>query len=162
MESENKIKRAQEILNSFNVEERKKLRSISLEIQNAQDDLNSVAGKYFDVCIGSCKGKCCKNIHTRDIIILLDYIFILSLDNSVYAQLIECAKKESLFSADCFFLLEGVGPCVFGSNLKPERCIITFCYDTPGIKKEIKAVRSKFSKLSRFILFHRPFMWFDL
>ncbi len=159
MESENKIRRAQEIVKSFKGEEREKLRSISLEIQSAQDNLNSVAGHYFDVCMRSCKGKCCKNILTRDIITLLDYIFILSLDNSVFAQILECAKKESLFTADCFFLAEGIGPCFFGSNLKPERCIITFCYDEHEIRKEIKAVRSKFSKLSRFILFRRPLMW---
>jgi hypothetical protein len=94
------------------------------------------------------------------IITLLDFVFILSLDGGIKTDLLNAAKNESLFSADCIFLRHQVGPCIFAPTIKPERCIITFCTDCRPLNPEIKAIRAAFSRLYRFLVLRRPFIWF--
>jgi hypothetical protein len=43
-----------------------------------------------------------------------------------------------------------VGPCLFPDDLRPERCIISFCRVEPSIEKEIGRVMGGFSRLIRF------------
>jgi hypothetical protein len=76
--------------------------------------------------------------------------------------MLDNARRERLFSADCLFLMEEKGPCLFHPSVKPERCIITFCEDTSPIRREIRSVRSAFSKLSRYTKLRRPFFWIGI
>jgi hypothetical protein len=159
MELQNKIQKAQVIIDSFSGEDRTRLLDICHEIKSAQDDLNREAADYFKDCMQRCQGICCRNICINDVVTLLDLIYIFALNKEIFAQVHTCAQAETLFAADCLFLQHGLGPCLFSANIKPERCIITFCGETRPIKKEIKAVRSKFNKLSRYTKVKRPFLW---
>jgi hypothetical protein len=155
-----KIRRAHTIIEQFDQDEADGMRKRCLEIQNAQNELVSAAKPFFKRCMTSCEGMCCRNICPDDIITLLDFIFILTIDSANKATLLEYAKEESMFTASCIFLKKGIGPCIFPFNLKPERCIITFCSDTHAINKEIHLVRKKFSRLYRFLICKKPLVWF--
>jgi hypothetical protein len=156
MELGKKIQRAQIIIQSFDGEQRTRLLNICGQIQNAQVALNLAADTLLRDCAERCKGLCCRNICINDVITQLDLIYILSLQKEIAAQVEKCAQAETLFSADCLFLQDGTGPCIFAADSKPERCIITFCQDTHPLRSEIKAVRSGFSRLSRYTRLHRP------
>jgi len=67
-----------------------------------------------------------------------------------------CAENESLFSANCVFLENGTGPCIFPPAAKPHKCIATFCGNTGPVRKELRALRSSFNKLFRFMLVKKP------
>ena len=159
MELNHKIIKARSIIDSFTGEERARLLGICLEIREAQDALNAEAQSFFKDCAERCRGICCRNILVNDVVTLLDLIYILAIQKEIAPQVETCAQAETLFTADCLFLRNGTGPCVFQANIKPERCIITFCRDIRPIRREIKAVRSKFSKLSRYTKIRRPFLW---
>lgn len=159
MELEKKIQKAQSIRDSFIGVEHTRLMNLCFQIQKAQDALNREARDFFKDCMERCQGICCRNICINDVVTLLDLIYILSLDKAVAAQIHKCAQAETLFTADCLFLQDGAGPCIFAANIKPERCIITFCTDTQPIKREIKTVRSKFSKLMYYTMIRRPLLW---
>ena len=159
MELKNKIQKAQTIIDSFVGEERTRLLDICFDIRKAQDALNIEAQNFFKDCAERCKGICCRNICINDVVTLLDLIYILTIQKEIADQVESCAQGETLFSADCLFLRNGTGPCLFQANTKPERCIITFCADIRPIRREIKAVRSKFNKLSRYTKIRRPFLW---
>jgi hypothetical protein len=159
MELHNKIVKAQHFIESLSEDENRSLLRICRDIQRAQDALNTGASSFFNACMGSCRGICCRNINVNDVVTKLDLIYVLSMKNKMSDQIIKCAGAESLFTADCLFLEKGLGPCILPTNVKPERCIITFCGETRPIRREIKAVRSKFSKLSRFSKIKRPFLW---
>jgi hypothetical protein len=155
MELGKKIQKAQTIIHSFEGTHRTRLLDICVEIQHAQAALNLAADTFFQECAERCKGLCCRNICINDVITQLDLIYMLSLHEEIFPQVENCAQAETLFSADCLFLQNGTGPCIFTADAKPERCIITFCQDTRPISSEIKAVRSGFSKLSRYIRLRR-------
>lgn len=103
---------------------------------------------------------CCRNIHVSSIITRLDFVFILCLNRAILPQIQSAARQEDLFSADCIFLKDQVGPCMFEHNMKPERCVLSFCMDAHPLNNEIKAVRSGFNRLYRFIVLRKPFIWF--
>ncbi|MEJ2037857.1 MAG: hypothetical protein P8X55_02845 [Desulfosarcinaceae bacterium] len=91
---------------------------------------------------------------------MLDLVFILVLDHSIYSRILRAARQEGLYSADCLFLKDRVGPCMFQDTIKPERCIVTFCQDSQPLRSEIKAIRSGFSRLYRFVVLRRPLIWY--
>lgn len=159
MELYNKIIKAQRIIESLKSDEEKTVQRICHDIQRAQDALNTEARSYFNACIQTCQGICCRNINVNDVVTQLDLIYVLSMKRKMADRVIEYAGSESLYTADCPFLEKGIGPCIFPANIKPERCIITFCGETRPIRREIKAVRSGFSKLSRYTKIKRPFLW---
>lgn len=159
MELHHKIVKAQRIIESLKGKEEKTLLQICHDIQCAQDALNTGACSFFNACIQSCRGICCRNINVNDVVTDLDLIYVLSMKKKMADQVIRCAGSETLYTADCLFLNKGIGPCIFPANVKPERCIITFCGETRPIRREIKAVRSNFSKLSRYTKIKRPFLW---
>ncbi len=156
MQVRRKIDKAFAVIDRFSEKQQPALRARCLEIKQAQHVLNQVAEPYFKQCMQSCRGLCCRNIYVGDMVTLLDYIFILVLDSDLSARMYEYSGKEGLFSADCIFLHNGTGPCIFNAAMKPERCIITFCSNTGPIHREIRAVRKKFSALQRFIFFRKP------
>lgn len=159
MELGKKIQRAQTIVHRFDGAQRERLLDICVEIQRAQAALNLAAEPLFRACMEQCQGLCCKNICVNDVITRLDLIYILALHEGITDRIEKCAQAETLFPADCLFLQSGIGPCIFAPDTKPERCIITFCQETHPIKVHIRAVRSGFSRLSRYIRFRRPFFW---
>lgn len=159
MELQYKIQKALRFIDSLSGKERETLQNICSDIQRAQAALNAAAVSYFQRCLGECRGICCKNINVNDVVTQLDLVYILSMIGASSDQIFELAESEKLFSADCLFLKDGQGPCFFPADIKPERCIITFCEETRPIRRELKAIRSKFSKLSRFAQFKRPFFW---
>ena len=159
MELSHTIKKAHSITRSLHAMPGNTLDTICQDIKAAQQALNTAAEPYFSACTQRCKGMCCKTINVSEIITLLDMIFILTAADALYETILARAQNETLFPADCVFLQNGVGPCLFPADVKPERCIVTFCDDVGPIKKEIRAVRSAFSRLSRYTRLKRPFLW---
>ena len=153
------IEKARKLVDSLTGSQALRLNGICEEIRQAQRRLNDEAEPFFERCIQQCRGICCKNIHINEIVNFLDLIFILTLAPEIYTELHRAASREQIFSADCLFLRNGSGPCLFPSTIKPERCILTFCQDTTPIGREIKAVRSRFTKLSRYTKLRRPHIW---
>ena len=154
-----KIRKAQRFIESLDGPGRSTLASSCREIQSAQEGLNQTCADAFRECISRCQGKCCRNIHADDIITVLDCLFILILNEKLYPAALDCAAAEVLFSADCPFLKGGIGPCLFADDQKPERCIITFCFDLPSARRPVRRVRSAFSRLWRQALLCRPVFW---
>jgi hypothetical protein len=154
------ILKAERLVRSLSGRRRRRLEEICLEIQQAEAILVAHAQPHFDACMWHCSGLCCRNIYIDQIVNLLDLVYILVLAPDRIGLLTACAEKQGLFSADCIFLENGVGPCSFGMNLKPERCIITFCSDTNAIRQEIRAVQRGFGKLQRFLMLNCPVRWF--
>lgn len=154
-----KVNKAEKILQSLTDSETRGLERICGSIQHSQERLNASGKELFQLCLTQCQGLCCQNVQPDDIITQLDMVFILAIHRTLRPRLLECARDEPLFTADCIFLENGTGPCLFPSSVKPERCIITFCSDTTPIAHEIKRVRSRFSQLKRFILFRKPLLW---
>lgn len=159
MELEKKIIQAHRIVKSLTGQDAVKLHRICYGIQCAQNDLIRSADPFFEICMKKCKGICCKNLNINDVVNLLDLIYILAMNIDLLSKVTECSKLESIYTADCPFLKDGIGPCLFTENVKPERCILSFCSETHPIRREIKAVRSNFNKLSRFTKIKRPFLW---
>jgi len=155
-----KFKKAQEIIEKTGNQDLIALRRICEEIQKVQNNLLEEAKDLLKYCENRCQGLCCRNIYPDDIITLADFVYILAMESSVESsvrdEISECLKKETLFSSSCIFLKRGEGPCIFPSNLRPEKCITSFCGGDTTIKKEINMVGSKFSKLIRFILLRKP------
>ena len=160
MELSRNIRKARELISSFRGEEENRLLKICDEIKLAQHCLNQAAAGYFADCMRRCGGICCRNIRVSDILTLLDFVFILAVNPELTCQVADLSRKETLFSADCLFLRNGTGPCIFAPDAKPERCIVTFCSSVGPVKKEIRTVGRNFSKLWRHLMIRRPVSWF--
>ena len=149
--------KAEGIINALGPEDLQSLGGICKEIQRAEDKLLQSAEENMRNCIAACEGLCCRNVELDAIIGLSDLIYLLTVENSLRDNILQCLEKENpLFSSDCIFLDDGKGPCIFPPNCRPETCIITFCSDETAIKKEIKLVKLKFIKLGWFILLRKP------
>ena len=146
-----KYHKAQAIISGLNAEELRALRVICDKIQQAEKQLKSVAKDAFTYCYNRCQGLCCRNIQPDTILTLQDFIYALALDSSLGEKIEKYLKNESLYTSNCIFLANGEGPCLFSPYLMPETCINSFCSDHPGVNREIRHVRSRFSQLARFI-----------
>jgi len=151
-----KFKKAQGIIEKLGDKDLIAIKGICEEIQGAQNKLLEEAKDVLKYCKDRCRGLCCRNIYPDEIITLEDFVYILIMESSMREEISECLKKETLFSSSCIFLKRGEGPCIFPSDLRPEKCITSFCGGDTTIKKEINMVGSKFSKLIRFILLRKP------
>jgi hypothetical protein len=136
--------------------EHRRLRAICGEIFRSQEALNSKAAPILANCMANCQGLCCRNINVADIITRWDLIYILALAPQLQGDMAACLANEPFFPSDCLFLENGNGPCLFPDNLRPERCIISFCRVEPSVEREIGRVMAGFSRLIRFFMF-RPF-----
>lgn len=154
-----KIKRAERFLETTDPAHRPALVRICRRVEAAQAHLNQTCADAFRDCISSCQGKCCKNIHADDIITVLDCVYILAMNRDLYPKALERAAVEDLFSGDCPFLKEGIGPCLFADNQKPERCIITFCRPVASSRGPVRRVRTAFTRLWWHVLLKRPIFW---
>jgi hypothetical protein len=135
--------------------EREALGQICTQIHGAQKALTEKAAPLLAQCMAGCMGLCCRNIRVADIITEWDLIYILAMQPKLETRMAACLEGEDLFPADCLFLENGTGPCLFPPNLRPERCIISFCRVEPLVEREITQVMKGFSRLIRFFMF-RP------
>ena len=149
------FRQAETTITRLTPEDRHALASICEDIQQAENDLNEKASKLLSRCITSCAGICCRNIRLDEIIGLYDFTYLLMIENTMRGDMAACLKHESLFSADCIFLKNRIGPCIFPSNARPRICITTFCADDTPVKREIQCVNRQFNRLSRFIFSRR-------
>ena len=150
---------AHRLLDQLTEAEKHELELRCRTIQEAQGQLNQVCADAFYDCMTRCQGKCCRNIHAGSIISLLDCLFILALNRDLFQEVLKFASAEGLFSADCPFLIGGVGPCLFPADQKPEQCIITFCSSVPTARKPVRKIRSAFTRLWWYVFFRRPLFW---
>ena len=139
--------------------ERARLLELCADIHQSQMTLSAAAAPLLKGCMVKCQGLCCRNIHPDDIITQWDLVYILALAPQIEEAMEACLRRESFFSGDCIFLENGVGPCLFPDNLRPERCIISFCRVEPVIEKEIGRVMGAFSRLIRFFTFLPLHRW---
>ena len=153
------FKSARKRIERLDAEERAQLVEICEQIHQSQQALSAKAVPILEGCMVKCQGLCCRNIHPSDIITEWDLVYILTMAPQVEEAMDACLQRERFFSADCIFLENGVGPCLFPDNLRPERCIISFCRVEPSVEKEIAQVMGGFSRLIRFfklLPFSRP------
>lgn len=145
-------KAARKKLDALDTDERKALRGICRDIYHAQKTLTQKAAPVLAHCMANCQGLCCRNIHPADIITEWDLLYILTMAPTVEDAMAACFTNESFFPTDCIFLKNGTGPCLFPDNLRPERCIISYCRVEPSIEQEIRRVMGGFSRLIRFFM----------
>ena len=150
------LKTARRKLAALDGDERKMLMRICAEIHGAQQTLTQKAAPLLARCMSDCQGLCCRNIRVADIVTQWDLIYILAMQPDLDEPMAHCLDHEGLFSADCLFLENGIGPCLFPEALRPERCIISFCRVEPLVEKEIALVMKGFGRLIRFFMI-RPF-----
>ncbi len=160
MSLEATVARAVRIVDSFGGAQQGRLAVLCDGIQAAQINLVHHARSLFDECLGRCEGMCCRNIQIDDIISLLDIVYILTADPEVRGPVMMMSRQQNLFSADCVFLRNGHGPCLFKPTIKPEMCIATFCGDVRPVRAQLKQLRAEFGRLHRFVMRQRPLLWF--
>lgn len=136
-------------------EDRRILTGICADIQRAEKALNKVAQELLLKCTTACTGICCRNIRLDEIIGFYDFVFILTVESGLRPDMELCLSRESLFSADCIFLENGQGPCMFPATTRPRRCLTAFCFDAAAAKQEIRKVNREFNRLARFLLYRR-------
>lgn len=150
------LKAARKKIDALDAHDRQALTAICLGIRDAQAALTEKAAPLLAHCSNSCHGLCCRNILAADIITEWDLLYILCMAPQIENATAVCLAKEGFFPSDCIFLENGIGPCLFPDNLRPERCIISFCRVEPTVDKEIDRVMAGFSRMIRFFRF-RPF-----
>jgi hypothetical protein len=150
------FKTAKKQLALLDESERAALLVICREIHDAQAALTAKAAPLLEHCMKGCQGLCCRNIRVADIITRWDLIYVLAMATDRETRMARCLDREGLFAANCLFLENGTGPCIFPENIRPERCIISFCRVEPLIEKEIARVMRGFSRLIRFF-YLRPY-----
>lgn len=151
-----KFKQADKLIAGLNPGERIRLGDLCRHIQRAETHLLKAAEDILNDCGKRCQGLCCRNIHIDDIMTLLDCIHIVATAAAVRPAIDEALIREGLYSADCIFLKGGVGPCLFPSDARPEKCILSFCRGDGIVGAEMRQVRKSFNRLARFIYFQKP------
>jgi len=146
---------AKKKIDRLNADERSRLLEICEEIRLAQLAMSEKAAPLLQSCVDRCQGLCCRNIRPADIVTDWDLLYILAMAPQLEPAIAACLSNEDFFPSDCIFLANGVGPCLFPDDMRPERCIISFCRVEPSIEKEIGRVMGGFSRLIRFFRF-RP------
>ena len=150
------FRQAEKIIEGSNQEDLEGLKKICQEIRDAELELQEKSKPIMVRCIQRCEGICCRNVHLDLIIDVWDFLFILVLKPHLNKEIEECLQNEEpFFSADCVFLKNGVGPCIFPYDARPEVCLVTFCDDTSPIKKEIAKVKRKFFKLTWYVFLRK-------
>ncbi len=146
------FKTARKRIQRLDADERATFMAICEDIHRAQQALSARAAPLLARCMADCEGLCCRNIHPADIITEWDLVYILAMAPQIEEAMAACLTRERFFPSDCIFLENGTGPCLFPDNLRPERCIISFCRVEPLVEKEIGQVMGHFSRLIRFFM----------
>ena len=152
MSLKTKFRKAERLCEQMRSEDPNGLRRICSQIRIAQAALLASARQQMERCLSRCGGICCRNIELDPIISHWDLMLILSLAPQIRSRMCECLRREDpLFRTDCVFLTDGIGPCIFPDNLRPEVCVTTFCQNDRPIRSEIRRVKRKFFLLSCFV-----------
>lgn len=143
---------ARRILQSLDAGNSLALARLCMQIHGAEQALIIASKPYLNRCVQGCQGLCCRNVCLDEIIGLEDFIYILSLAPHLDAKIEKQLKNlKCLFTADCVFLENSMGPCIFPADIRPEVCITSFCTDTPDASRQIGAVKWGFQKLAWFV-----------
>lgn len=131
---------------------RQALELLCREIQAAERRLNAAAALRLKGCLEGCRGLCCRNLQLDAVFGLADFVFILAVEPSLEAAIARSLRQgNSFFTSDCPFLKNGLGPCIFPPDLRPEVCITSFCRGDEALKGEIRSVKTCFWKLGVFV-----------
>ena len=146
------FRKAQETISRLAPADRRRLEKICADIQQAEKRLRVAAEDALVRCQTACQGVCCRNIDLDAVLGLPDFVYILTLENRLADRMADCLKNESsLYIADCIFLENGTGPCIFPGSVMPEVCITTFCTTETPAQEEIKQLKWKFFQLGWFL-----------
>ncbi len=143
-----RFRRAAAFLEGLDASQRARVDSACLRIKKAQQAILLRGAAYLEHCGRVCRGLCCRNLKVDEIVSLYDFILVLAsapLSADLIAERARAAK--GLQNADCVFLKDGSGPCLFPEDLKPERCIASFCFSTGLIRRELSCLRRSFTRL---------------
>jgi hypothetical protein len=157
-----KFLKAEQLVAGLTGGEAPAFRRLCHDIRQAQADLVRRGQGLMAYCREGCGGLCCRNVIPDDLITQLDVVFAVGAEAVAAGPLADCLRRETIFTADCIFLTDGVGPCLFPGDARPERCLITFCGRVWPIRNEIRRVRSGFNALSRFLMFRAPKSFFRI
>ncbi len=142
-------KRARKIIDGLPPEGRDRIILVCRDIRQAQNALLRSAADLLPRCTDRCQGLCCRNIQEESLITFWDLFYILITEERLRAKIARHLENEDpLFPSDCVFLENGVGPCIFPSDVRPERCLTAFCFDADPVRKEIGRVRFAFHRLA--------------
>lgn len=154
------FKKAQTIIEKCDRSQRRLLEKRCFVIRNAERSLLEASEAMMMKCLEGCEGLCCRNVKLDTIITLWDFIYILVLEPWRKDEMAARLENEDIFFPfDCVFLREGVGPCIFSPDVRPQVCITTFCDDDAVIRKEIYRVKLAFYQLAWFIRFPGFYQW---
>ena len=146
------FKKAQKTISRLAPGDRQRLEEICGDIQQAEKRLRVAAEDALVRCGTVCRGICCRNIDLDAILGLPDFVYILILENHLADRMAACLQNEDpLYIADCIFLENGTGPCIFSDTVMPEVCITTFCTTETPAQEEIKQLKWKFFRLGWFV-----------
>jgi hypothetical protein len=141
--------RARNVIDGLPPEGRDRIIVICREIRQVQNELLRSAADLLTRCTERCQGLCCRNIQEESLITFWDLVFILVTEPGLQDKIaLHLEKEDPLFPSDCLFLENGVGPCIFPSDVRPERCLTAFCFDADPARKEIGRVRFAFHRLA--------------
>jgi len=91
-----------------------------------------------------------------EIVSFYDFILVLLLAPSLADLLARRVEAvQGLHNADCVFLKDGRGPCIFPEDLKPERCVASFCFGTSRIRRDLSRLRRSFTRLVLWVWWYR-------
>ncbi len=146
--------KAQQTLERLAPYERAIIEKQCRSIRIAEERLQTAGRSAFLRCYCGCEGLCCRNLEIDAVIGFSDFIYLLTVERQLEESISTSLENEkSFFTADCIFLTDGKGPCIFPPTSRPEVCITTFCTDVESIKQEIRSVKSKFIKLNFYLHF---------
>lgn len=144
-----KFRKALSIVEGLGSEELRAVTEVCHRIKDAQDQLCRSARENLHRCYHACEGLCCRNIEIDAIISHWDFVYILMLTEGIRDIMSACLANENLFySADCVFLKDGTGPCLFPDGIRPETCIVSFCTQTESLDDEVSRVKKAFFRLT--------------
>jgi hypothetical protein len=143
------FRKARRIRQSLHPEDGLALSRICKQIHDTEKALNLAARPYLNRCLHVCQGLCCRNVFLNEIIGFEDFVYILSLMPDLDVEIENRLKNlNRLYTADCIFLKDSRGPCIFPADIRPEVCITSFCIETPNASRQIGAVKWGFQKLA--------------
>lgn len=147
-----KFQQARNIITRLPSEFRPKLADKCADIKAAEKSLVEKSKPYMAHCFQVCHGLCCRNVDLDGVITVWDFVFML-MENAAPEKTIKAhlALEKPFFAADCVFLQNRTGPCLFPDHIRPSVCLTTFCGRETHIKKEIRQVESAFMKLAWFV-----------
>jgi hypothetical protein len=144
--------KAQKTLALISPFERENIEKRCRSIQKSEEELLTAGRSAFLRCYTGCEGICCRNLDLDAVIGFSDFIYLLTVEKELKESIKACLEREkSFFTADCIFLKDGKGPCLFPETARPEVCITTFCFEIKSAKQEIRRVKTEFMKLNFYL-----------